>query len=71
MINQQRKRGSAWSHVIKTFTLDQPITDSTVFLKTGYRQTDRQKLSLPFDRLYPFSLENIPQIIPPVYWKLG
>ena len=34
--------------VIKTFTLDQPTIDSTLVLKTGNRQTDRQtKAFLP------------------------
>ena len=40
-INQERKIDSSSSDVIKTFTLDKPITDSTVVLKTGNRQTDR------------------------------
>ena len=55
-INQERKIDSSSSDVIKTFTLDKPITDSTVVLKTGNRQTDRQNTYLPFDRPYPFSL---------------
>ena len=41
-INHARKRDSAWSDVIKTVTLNQPTTDSTIVLKTGNRQTDRQ-----------------------------
>ena len=41
-INQERKIDSSSPDVIKTFILDQPITDSTVVLKTGYRQTDTQ-----------------------------
>ena len=40
--NEERKRDCAWSHVIKTVTLNQPTTYSTIVLKTGYRQTDRQ-----------------------------
>ena len=57
-INQERKRYSSWSAAIKLVAFKQPTADSTVALKTCYRQTDRQKLSLPSDRLYPFSLEN-------------
>ena len=41
-INQERKRDSARSDVIKTFPLYEPIIDSTVVFKTCYRQTDTQ-----------------------------
>ena len=40
--NEERKRDSTWSHVIKTVTVNQSTTDLNVVLKTGYRQTDRQ-----------------------------
>ena len=41
-INQERKRDSARSNVIKVFNFNQPTTDSSVVLKTCYRQTDTQ-----------------------------
>jgi mRNA-degrading endonuclease YafQ of YafQ-DinJ toxin-antitoxin module len=41
-INRERKRDSSRSDAIKTLILNQPTTDLTVVLKTGYRQTDRQ-----------------------------
>ena len=57
------KRDASLSDAIKAFTFNQPTTDSTVVFKTCYRQTDtqtdRQKLSLPFDRPYAFSRGNI------------
>ena len=66
VINQERKRDNSSSDAIKIVVLNQPTTGPTVVLKTGYRQTDtqtdrqtvRQKLSLPSDRPYPFSLGN-------------
>ena len=39
---KREKRDSAWSVVIKTFPLYEPITDRTVVWTTGYRQTSRQ-----------------------------
>ena len=68
VINQERKSDSSLSGAIKIVTLKQPTKDSSVALKTGYRQadkqtnrqTDRQKLYLPSDRPYPFSLGNCP-----------
>ena len=41
-INRERNRDSSRSDAIKTLILNQPTTDSTIALKTGYRQTDRQ-----------------------------
>jgi hypothetical protein len=41
-INRETKRDSSRSDAIKTLILSQPTTDSTIVLKTGYRQTDRQ-----------------------------
>ncbi len=38
VINRERKRYSARSDVTKIFTLHEPITDSTMVLKTCYRQ---------------------------------
>jgi hypothetical protein len=35
-INQERKRDSSRSDAIKTLILNQPTTDSTIVLKTGY-----------------------------------
>ena len=73
-INQERKIDSSSSDVIKTFTLDKPITDATVVLKSGNRQTDRhtdrQNTYLPFDRPYPFSLGNIVHKAPYVRAKV-
>ena len=37
-INRERNRDSSRSDAIKTLILNQPTTDSTIALKTGYRQ---------------------------------
>jgi hypothetical protein len=60
MINQERKRDSSLSTVIKTFALNQPTTDSTVVEKrVTNRQTDKIFLYSPADSILSVSKKRL------------